>query len=277
VTNSQDTEVLFKKQREKISSLNDQIIALLAERQQVCLDVGRIKAKHNIAVRQPERVQAVLDQCVKSAEPLGLRSQFVRWLFQQIIAEACALEEQLCTQGDTPFTSVTPFTLVTLGPSGTNHEWIANEYLRETGQQAQVLLVETFTAALEAWHTQRAQRILICSAHPEYPRLIAACVTENRLKPIGSFIRGSQLLAVLTSSSVGNPQSIAIHPATREYTDLSSWESVIEVQSTVAAVQGIISGKWHSAIGPLTSAKQYSELRVDRELGAPEDVWVILG
>jgi hypothetical protein len=34
VTNSQDTEALFKTQREKINSLNDQIIALLAERQQ---------------------------------------------------------------------------------------------------------------------------------------------------------------------------------------------------------------------------------------------------
>ena len=271
MTNSQDTEALFKTQREKINSLNDQIITLLAERQQVCLEVGRIKAKHNIAVMQPERVQTVLDRCVKSAEPLGLRPYFVRRLFQQIIAEACALEEQFCGQ------SGTPFTLVTLGPSGTNHEWIANEYLRETGQQAQVLLVETFTAALETWQTHRAQRILICSAHPDYPRLIAACVTENKLKPIDSFIRGSQPLVVLTASSVSNPKSIAIHPATKEYTGLSLWESVIEVQSTVAAVQGIISGKWHSAIGPLTSAKQYSELRVDRELGAPEDVWVILG
>ena len=49
------------------------------------------------------------------------------------------------------------------------------------------------------------------------------------------------------------------------------------MQSTVAAVEGIISGNWHSAIGPLNGAEEYSELGVDRELGAPEDVWVILG
>ena len=64
-------------------------------------------------------------------------------------------------------------TLVTLGPAGTNHEWIANRYLVESGQTEKVLLVESFDEALSAWKEQLAQMILICAAHPDYTDLMA--------------------------------------------------------------------------------------------------------
>ena len=81
--------------RKRIDALDDQIVMLVAERLAVCAEVGRFKAKHGMAVMQPDRVHAVKDRNPKRGEGAGLRPDFTHALYGLIIDEACALENEI--------------------------------------------------------------------------------------------------------------------------------------------------------------------------------------
>jgi len=80
--------------RQSIDALDEQIIALLAQRMAIVRDVAQIKAQHGIPAVLPERVAQVLNQCEHHAVQKGLEPQLIRTLYTLIIDYACALEEQ---------------------------------------------------------------------------------------------------------------------------------------------------------------------------------------
>ena len=84
--------------RERIDALDDQIVALLAERLGICAEVGHYKAERGIAVLQPDRIVAVKERNAERGEAAGLRPDFVRALYGLIIDEACALETEILNE-----------------------------------------------------------------------------------------------------------------------------------------------------------------------------------
>ncbi len=81
--------------REQIDALDDQIVALLAERLEICRKVGHCKADRGIAVLQPDRVAQVKERNAGRGEAAGLRPSFTMALYSLIIDEACALEDEI--------------------------------------------------------------------------------------------------------------------------------------------------------------------------------------
>lgn len=81
--------------RERIDALDDQIVALIAERLKIVGQVGHYKAKRGIAVMQPDRIVEVKERNAKRGEAAGLRPDFTRALYGLIIDEACALEDEI--------------------------------------------------------------------------------------------------------------------------------------------------------------------------------------
>ena len=66
-----------------------------------------------------------------------------------------------------------------------------------------------------------------------------------------------------------------MHPATRVYADLGSYEEVNEVTSTVAAANGLKEGAWDAAL----TATRFAEdgLVIAQDIPAPRDAWLVLG
>lgn len=85
----------LEKFRNRIDRLDAQIVALLAERLDVCAEVGVYKHRQGLAVMQPDRVEAVKSRCAEMAASHGLRPAFARALFGKIIEEACDLEDRI--------------------------------------------------------------------------------------------------------------------------------------------------------------------------------------
>ncbi|MEO1143722.1 MAG: chorismate mutase, partial [Pseudomonadota bacterium] len=81
--------------RKQIDALDDQIMNLIAERFAICAEVGHFKATHGIAVMQPERAAAVKERNVARGEAEGLRPVFTNALYELLINEACALENEI--------------------------------------------------------------------------------------------------------------------------------------------------------------------------------------
>jgi len=72
--------------RKKIDEIDDQILRLLKERVDVCENIGMIKQEQAIPVKDSQRENEQYTRIARIASKLGLNSQEVRAVYQEIIA-----------------------------------------------------------------------------------------------------------------------------------------------------------------------------------------------
>nr|WP_319387127.1 hypothetical protein [uncultured Roseibium sp.] len=164
---------------------------------------------------------------------------------------------------------------MTLGPEGTNHDFVLRNYLRERGSRARVIHAPDAARMLEQCFRGDATHLMICAAHPAAAETVATAQYAHGILLTDTFIAASQPLAILTRSDVENPRTIALQPATRSYTSLSGFDEVIEVTSTVAAFEGLLQGDWDSAL----TLRRYADTRdvkMVRPVDAARDAWLVL-
>lgn len=180
----------------------------------------------------------------------------------------------------------------TLGPAGSNHAFVLERYLarhlaRDPGQRAngaagttrasggiQTRLFPAFPDAFEALAAGQVDRVLQCTAHFSH----AECVGRfmHRAFPVDTFIASSRPLALLASATAVELESVGLQAATRHYTDLSAFVEQIEVETVVAAAEGLLTGRFDAAICPRELLERHpSRFRLLKDLGPALDVWVI--
>ena len=172
----------------------------------------------------------------------------------------------------------------TLGPAGSNHALVLERYLtrhltrypeqRVAAGGIQTRLFPAFPDAFEALVAGQVDRLLQCTAHFSH----ADCVGRymHRAFPVDTFIAASRPLALLALASVAEPRSVGLQPATRHYTDLASFAEQIEVETVVAAAEGLLTGRFDAAICARELLERHpSRLRLLKDLGPALDVWVI--
>jgi 4-amino-4-deoxychorismate mutase len=81
--------------RRRLDFLDEQIVALLGERFEVCREVAAHKREHGIAMMQPERVAQVRALYFSRGADAGLPADFTGELFDVLIAATCRLEDEL--------------------------------------------------------------------------------------------------------------------------------------------------------------------------------------
>jgi 4-amino-4-deoxychorismate mutase len=81
--------------RRLIDGIDDRLLDLLAERIAVAERVAEYKRGAGIAVRLPDRIEAVLVRCAEGGSARGLDPAYIRDLWERIIEETCRLEERL--------------------------------------------------------------------------------------------------------------------------------------------------------------------------------------
>lgn len=169
----------------------------------------------------------------------------------------------------------------TLGPEGSNHALVLGRYLDKHGMlardaDAEVHLFETFPEAFDALLDGRVDRVLQCSAHFSH----ADCVgrTMHRAFPVDTFVAGSQPLALLARAEVAAPVSVGLQPATRHYTDLSTFTEQRDYATIVDVADALLAGEIDAGICPRETLERHSQaLRLVEDLGPALDVWVLYG
>ena len=164
---------------------------------------------------------------------------------------------------------------VTLGPEGTNHDFVLRSHLRERGSKARIIHASDATGMLACCVRGEAKHMMICAAHRKAAEIVAIAQYTHGILLTDTFIATSQPLAILTRSDAERPGTIALHPATRPYTSLSEFDDVVEVTSTVAAFQGLQQGSWDSAL----TLRRYADtegLKLVRSVDAARDAWLVM-
>lgn len=89
--------VILKPYRAEIDTLDAQLVDLLLKRAEIIQNVARIKAEKNIPAVLEDRIEEVLDRCVKQAQEKGSHGEYVREIYQKIIHLSCEMEKEIKT------------------------------------------------------------------------------------------------------------------------------------------------------------------------------------
>lgn len=81
--------------RSEINRIDDEVLALLARRQDVARQIGRYKHEQNMCIVQPERYRELIRSREERAVELGLGAEYVHELFSRIHSESVRLQQTL--------------------------------------------------------------------------------------------------------------------------------------------------------------------------------------
>jgi hypothetical protein len=172
---------------------------------------------------------------------------------------------------------VTRPTFITLGPSGTCHENALLHYLEFQGIDSyEIVLVEDLLGAIERVKDRPETFLVQCSAHTQVHLVTERYHTEVFV--IDTFLYPTKELALLVRNDVSVPQSLGIVAATRGYTDLTRWPTIVDEPSKPVVARHLLAGAYDAGLTHLHYAREHTDaLRVQAVYGAVDTTWVVYG
>jgi hypothetical protein len=168
-------------------------------------------------------------------------------------------------------------TFITLGPSGTCHENALLHYLEFQGISSyEVVLVEDLLDGIELVRGRPDTFLVQCSAHVQVHLVTERHHTEVFV--IDTFLYPTKELALLVRAGVAAPRSLGIVSATRGYTDLARWPTIVDEPSKPVVARHLLAGAYDAGLTHLHYAREHpQDLRVQEIYGAVDTTWVVYG
>ena len=168
---------------------------------------------------------------------------------------------------------------VTLGPAGTNHEFVTGKYLEYRGlKNAQIKLIDDFLVGLAMINNGTADYMIQVAVHPECANVVATAHFEYGIHVIDTFISPSKELGIVTRRDIKTPKTLALQSATIKYINVKKWEKLVYVNSIMHIPEGLLNGKYDSGLTTLEAAEKHKDqLRVDVQVGTVDDPWLVYG
>jgi chorismate mutase len=94
-TSTASVDAALKVHRQKIDSLDNQLLKIIGLREQIVKEVGIYKAKNNVPPLQAARFQQILDKNIVLGKQMGLSAEFVTELMNAIHKESLRIEEDI--------------------------------------------------------------------------------------------------------------------------------------------------------------------------------------
>ncbi|SFU24344.1 hypothetical protein SAMN05192563_102680 [Paraburkholderia aspalathi] len=166
---------------------------------------------------------------------------------------------------------------LTLGPSGSNHEFVTARYIQHHGleEKASMTLVLSFDEAARMVIDGEADYIVQVAVHPSTVDIVAKY--RKQLFVIDAFVSSSKDMAVVTRVDIGTPRTLALQPATRDYVNTDGLTLIPET-STASVADGLLSGKYESGLTYSSLAiENPTRFRIDERIGTVDDPWIVYG
>jgi len=166
---------------------------------------------------------------------------------------------------------------ITLGPSGSNHEFVTGRYIEHHGLKglASLELVLDFNDAAQMVIDGKADFIVQVAVHPTTADIVARY--RKQLFVIDAFVSPSKDMSVVTRVDVEAPQTLALQPATRDYVKTDGLTLIPET-STGSVADGLLSGKYESGLTYSSLATENpTRFRIAERIGTVDDAWIVYG
>ena len=167
---------------------------------------------------------------------------------------------------------------ITLGPAGSNHEYVTLRYLdfHGLGDRATLTLAADFAQCADAVLKGTADFMIQCAVHP------SCMATMGRffegLFAIDTFISPSQDLAILQRNDAIQPRTLAVMRPTLDYIDARQWERIKLVGTVAEVTSGLLTGKYAAGLGYAAAARSHPDiLHATHFIGTVDDAWIVYG
>jgi hypothetical protein len=167
---------------------------------------------------------------------------------------------------------------LTLGPAGSNHEYVTRRYLAFHGIAARssVEFVTSFDDGAAMVLAGAADFMVQCAVHPATVSTVAKYL--NGLFVVDTFISPSQDLAIILRKDAENPRTLAAMSPTIDYTDASKWEKIQFVETVAAVSKGLVDGTYAAGLGYVSVAEKHPDLlSIIEFIGTVDDAWIVYG
>ncbi|MFR9717723.1 prephenate dehydratase [Aeromonas diversa] len=142
--------------REEITQLDTELLALLARRKSLSIEVAKAKQAKPRPIRDHQREQDLLVNLIQKGRPLGLDAQYVTRIYHTIIEDS-VLSQQAYLQGLLNPSQQEPMTSVAyLGPRGSYSSLAARRYLARYKDQVIEVNCHNFREVIDAVESGQA-------------------------------------------------------------------------------------------------------------------------
>ena len=134
----------LEKLRAEITNTDEQLLALLANRQALTKAVAEDKLERGQAVRDKLREEELLKKLVKKGQPLGLSPQYIKSLFHLIIEESVLNQQAILTERSNPDRQNTSPKVAFLGSKGAYSYLATHKYFSRRSQKIEEIGCQSF-------------------------------------------------------------------------------------------------------------------------------------
>ena len=92
---AQDAARVLETLRQELDMIDATLLETLRERLDCCCRIGQHKRDHAIPMMQPQRIGVVQQRAAAFAATHRMSPEFLRALYELVIAETCRLEDQI--------------------------------------------------------------------------------------------------------------------------------------------------------------------------------------
>ena len=86
----------LEKERSRVTAADEKIVSLLLERMEAVAEIGRIKQREGIGVKDVGRERKVLDRV---GELAGENAEYVQEIYREVMNQACRFQERQKGEG----------------------------------------------------------------------------------------------------------------------------------------------------------------------------------
>jgi chorismate mutase-like protein len=95
-------------QRAQLDRIDVRLLDTIRERLECCAEIGRVKREGGVPMMQPQRIGIVQRRAASYGDAHGIDRDFLRRLYELIIAETCRIEDQVIGAAGTAATPHPP-------------------------------------------------------------------------------------------------------------------------------------------------------------------------
>ena len=121
--------------RQEITELDCELLALLAKRKRLSLEVAKNKQAEQRPIRDTAREQDLLETLIRQGKPLGLSAQYIQQIYHTIIEDSVLSQQSYLQEQLNAPLSEKEVSIAFLGPRGSYSSLAAHKYLRQHSAQ----------------------------------------------------------------------------------------------------------------------------------------------
>jgi chorismate mutase/prephenate dehydratase len=140
----------MKEIREKINSIDDRMLKLLAERRELSVEIIKFKNEEKSSIRDKEREKQVLTRLLEVGREYGLDTHYVTKIFQEIINDSIKIQNKFVIDSTNLKDGSETLKVAIQGIEGSYSFLATNQFFSDSGKDINFKKFDTFDEVVES-------------------------------------------------------------------------------------------------------------------------------